>query len=209
MTRALGPRALLAAGCVALVVVCGTGCGSRPGFVATGTSAATDKSPAPGRSSSSARPRPSTSTPPAAHASCPRPSHGPARNLVADAATKRRLLAAGAALNNLPTADYRGLDAGLAYYAYIPATRTYWAGARLDAKPTSLRAEIAGEDAGGYLLFWRRTGGPWHAFLDGGPFKADKVACPVPPSLDRAWGWPPHARAPGPGPTPGGASHSP
>lgn len=171
------------AGCLALLLGVGTACTAHQ------SPAAAPDSSAPARPGSTAATSPSTS--PA------RSSAGPVRNLVATDRFRRRLLAAGAALNDLPATDYTGLSRGLTYYAYDPATHTYWAGAALDAKPTATRALIAGQDAGSYLLFWRRQGDPWRAGTDGGPIG---TACALPPAVGRVWGWGTHGcRPPGPG----------
>ena len=76
---------------------------------------------------------------------------------------RAQLVAAGAALNSIPVAEYTGLAPGLTYYAYDSATQTYWAAARLVPAPTSdpsnpSRAQVASQDEGSYYLFRQPRG---------------------------------------------------
>ncbi len=105
------------------------------------------------------------------------------------------MVAAGAALNNIPVSEYAGLTPGLTFYAYDRATNTYWAGARLNPAPTPdpsspTQAQISSQDAGSYYIFRRPPGGSWTAFAAGntGPGTACPVAVPTP--VLTVWGWP-------------------
>jgi hypothetical protein len=106
-----------------------------------------------------------------------------------------QLVAAGAALNSIPVAEYTGLAPGLTYYAYDNATQTYWAGARLVPAPTSdpsnpSRAQVASQDDGSYYLFRQPRGGSWTAYADGA--SGPDTPCPttVPAAVAQVWGWP-------------------
>jgi hypothetical protein len=108
---------------------------------------------------------------------------------------RTQLVAAGAALNNIPVAQYTGLAPGLTYYAYDGATQTYWAAARLVPAPTSdpsnpSRAQVASQDDGSYYLFRQPRGGNWTAYAVGA--SGPGTSCPTTPpaGVARVWGWP-------------------
>ena len=56
-----------------------------------------------------------------------------AQNLPVSDALRQQLLIAGARATALPASDFAGLVPGRTYYAYDPASSTYWAGAELAA----------------------------------------------------------------------------
>jgi hypothetical protein len=108
---------------------------------------------------------------------------------------RAQLVAAGAALNNIPVAQYTGLAPGLTYYAYDGATQTYWAAARLVPAPTSdpsnpSQAQVASQDDGSYYLFRQPRGGSWTAYAVGA--SGPGTSCPTTPPAGVAtvWGWP-------------------
>jgi hypothetical protein len=113
-----------------------------------------------------------------------------AQNLTVTNALRAELVAAGAAHNSLPVSDYTGLRHGVTYYAFDPATSTYWAGASLVPSSASTPAQVSSQDDGGYLLFTRPAGGSWTVYsvgmagIGGSP-------CPVkvPASVLAVWGW--------------------
>ena len=119
------------------------------------------------------------------------PSVSSATNLALTNQVRGALLAAGAALNQIPATDYAGLRTGETYYAYDPATKTHWAGAALVPSPSSIRAQVSVQDDGAYLLFTRTASGSWRAY-DVGLSGIEGAKCPiaVPPSVLRVWGWP-------------------
>ena len=80
-----------------------------------------------------------------------------AQNLVVTDAIRSQLLAAGAALHQLPVSDYTGLVRGQTFYALDPATGDHWAGAALIPSKSSQKAQIGNQDDGADLVF-RRTG---------------------------------------------------
>jgi hypothetical protein len=129
------------------------------------------------------------------------PSSGPAssgssttaakvRNLVASNAVRAQLLAAGAALHQLPVKDYTGLVKGDTYYAYDPGTGVYWAGAALAASPKSMRAQVGDQDDGAYLDFEKQPGGSWKAYDAGVPGSSNySCAVTIPPAVVSVWDW--------------------
>ena len=112
------------------------------------------------------------------------------QNLVATAAVKHALLSAGAAMHHLPASDYTGLQKGMPYYAFVPATNTYWAGAALIASTSSQAAQVGDQDDGAYLDFKRAGGGAWHAYSGGLPGTGSfHCMVAIPPSVVALWGW--------------------
>ena len=160
------------------------------GLAACGGGTPHGSGPPPGTSSTT------VSTVPAATSSsspgAPTTTPTGARNLVVTDAIRSQLVTAGAQLNSLPASDYTGLRAGETYYAYDPATQTYWAGAGLDPSPSSTQAQIAAQDDGAYLLFERAATGAWKAY-DVGLAGTSGTTCPVqvPDSVLGLWGWAP------------------
>lgn len=108
---------------------------------------------------------------------------------------RTQLLAAVAALDSIPVAQFSGLAPGLTYLALDRATHTYWAGARAVAAPsadpsTPTQAQVSTQDEGSYYVFSQPQGGTWTAHAAGnvGP----DTPCPVvvPPAVTAVWGWP-------------------
>lgn len=116
---------------------------------------------------------------------------GGAQNLVVTNALRAGLLQAAASANGIPAADYSGLLAGQTYYAYDPSTGTYWAGAALVPKSSSIKAQVSVQDDGGYLLFTKPAGGTWKVYPVGMTGVAG-ATCPVtvPSAVLHVWGWP-------------------
>lgn len=117
----------------------------------------------------------------------------PARNLPVTPAVIKSILDAGAKYHGLPPTDYTGLDPGTAYYAFVPATNTYYAAAGLDPSPHSLKAQIGAQDDGGYNLFVRLASNKnWTVYNDG-LGGADGSVCPIdiPASVLAVWNWKP------------------
>jgi hypothetical protein len=174
-TAALAAAALLAAGC--------GGSSSSKRTTSTVTVTTTVSTPATGTSGST-----SGSTTTAASG---------ARNLVATAAIKTQLLAAGAALHHLKPSDYTGLRAGETYYAYDADTRTYWAGTQLVPSSSSQQAQIANQDDGAYNVFRRSGSGPWKGWETGAALQAGDCPVKLPAVVIAVWNWAPgacHAR---------------
>ena len=118
-----------------------------------------------------------------------------AQNLTVTNAIRAQLVAAGAALNNVPVSEYSGLAPGLTYYALDRATGTYWAAARLVPAPSSdpskpTQAQIAAQDEGSYTLFTRAPGASWKAYPDGNTGPGTPCPVTVPAGVVKVWGWP-------------------
>jgi len=133
-------------------------------------------------SSSSAAPASSTATAasqpasPAASAAAAAPaapgaaSSGGVENLVASAAVKSQLLAAFAAAKDVPVSDVAGSDPGSVYYAYDPATQTYWAKATYAPASTDPQSVADAFQDGTSNGFFKESGsGPWQAEIGGEP----------------------------------------
>jgi hypothetical protein len=119
------------------------------------------------------------------------------QNLPVSDAVRQSLLDAGAAHQNLPPTDYTGLRPGETYYAYDADTATYWAGAALDPSPSSLKAQVASQDDGSYLLLQMPPGGSWIVYNDGlGGIGGTPCPVTIPPAILRVWGWSPGACQP-------------
>jgi hypothetical protein len=114
-----------------------------------------------------------------------------AKNVVVTPAVRSQLVAAGAEMHKLTSSDYMGLAKGDTYYAYDPSTQTYWAGAALVPRPSSMRAEVGNQDDGAFLDFDRKPGGGWRAYPAGVPGSTEYTcAVKVPPAVLTVWGWP-------------------
>jgi hypothetical protein len=149
-----------------------------------------------GSSSSGGSSSPSTSTTPATTmpgtTAASQGATSAAKNLVVNTSVRAQLLAAGAALHQLPVADYTGLVPKETYYAYDPATNTYWAGAGLVASKKSTKAQIGDQDDGAYLVFDRPAAGTWRAH-DAGIPGDNHFTCSivVPAGVLTVWHWTP------------------
>jgi hypothetical protein len=148
---------------VSLVAVALAGCGpfsSSSPTAAPASSAATATSQA---SSAASAPAAASAAPPSATS-----SSGGVENLVASAAVKSELLATFAAAHNIPVSDVADADPD-AYYAYDPATDTYWARAYYAPASTDpLSVSVNFQDAGGHGFYKKSGSGPWQVeFLIG------------------------------------------
>ncbi len=115
-----------------------------------------------------------------------------AQNLVVTNALRTQLLAAGAALHQLPVSDYTGLVKGETYYALDPATGDHWAGAALIPSKSSQKAQIGNQDDGAYLVFRRTGSGPWKAWDAGIPGNSNFRCAVTPPAgVLGVWNWAP------------------
>jgi hypothetical protein len=116
-------------------------------------------------------------------------STGSPVNLTVTDQVRAELIAAGALLLGIPASEY-GLQPGRTYYAFDPATGTYWAGAELVG--TTYRAAVSTQSENSYMLFHHTANEPWRARAVGmnGP-SALAGPCPVspPPAVVALWGW--------------------
>jgi hypothetical protein len=125
-------------------------------------------------SGSAAPPAPTASqaTTPASAASAaaaPSASAGGVQNLVVSNAIRSELLSAWAAGNGDPIADVTTVP-GSVYYAYDPATSTYWAQASFEATgKVPLNVQVSFQDGGNIGRFKRVAGGAWQVGTGGIP----------------------------------------
>ena len=167
--RALAFTATLLGGAIALTA-CGSGSASHTATVTKTTTVAVTVT-APGGSSST--------------------SQSQAQNLVVNQALRGQLVAAGAAMHQLPSSDYTGLIKGETFYAYDPATGIHWAGAGLKASPSSTKAQVGDQDDGAFLDFEQPPGGQWKAYPAGIPGSTNySCAVTIPADVLAVWGWP-------------------
>jgi hypothetical protein len=114
-------------------------------------------------------------------------------DLTLTAGVRASLVAAVAAQHGLTPEDYVGLESGTAYYAFDPATRTYYAAAGVRPSPSSMAAQVGSQDDGAYNLFTRRRGASVWRVYDDGLGAAQDALCPLhlPAAVVAAWGWKP------------------
>lgn len=119
---------------------------------------------------------------------------GPARNLPLTPAVIHQLVVAGAAAKQVAASGFSGLEPNRRYYAYDPASRTWWAAGAMVAKnPDAGGAAVSLNDAGAYDVFHRSAGGQWVARESGGAGGPDlplRLCSDWPPrSVLRLWHW--------------------
>lgn len=91
---------------------------------------------------------------------------GAVQNLVISSVGKSELTAAFVAFKGISLSDILGAGPvpGSVYYAYDPATSSYWALADFALSSTaSFNAEVSFQDGGDMGLFRQAQGGPWQA----------------------------------------------
>jgi hypothetical protein len=108
---------------------------------------------------------------------------------------RSELVAAAAALQNIPVAQFSGLAPGLTYYGLDKTTGIYWAGARLVAAPSAdpsnpTQAQVSTQDEGSYYVFQKPSGGSWTAYADGNTGPGTPCPVAIPPAVLQVWGWP-------------------
>jgi hypothetical protein len=139
-----------------------------------------------------ASPTPAThpAVPPAGTPSAPA-APGGVQNLVISSAERNSLTAAFVALKGISPSDVGGTFPGTVYYAYDPATGTYWARAEFEPSRTaSLEVQVSFQDGEGVGMFKRTGAVPWQAQLVGSiPFMCNEVKF-FPPAVLTAWGMP-------------------
>ena len=85
----------------------------------------------------------------------------------------------------LAPSNFVGPLAGTVFYAYYPATSTYWAMARFGLVPgAGLQAQVSMQDGGAIGIFHHLAGEAWQATLAGIPYP-----CPnqIPVAVVAAW----------------------
>ena len=151
-------QVLTAAGLLAAIPV--TGCSLSQ---ASSSGAAGNASSPPGTLS--------RSTAPAGQSGVPTPSASPSptesagiQDLLVSSAVRGQLTAAFEALTQIPASDVSGTYPGSVYYAYDPATNTYWALAKfVPSKTDPLNVSVEFQDGGGTGFFTKTGSSPWKA----------------------------------------------
>lgn len=145
---------------ISVVAVAVAGCGP---FSSSSSVAATASSQP--TSSAVSAPTAASATTPSATA-----SSGAVQNLVATAAVKSELLAVFAASHNIPVSDVLGTAPGSVYYAYDPATQTYYAKATYEPKTSDPLSVTVGFQDGGQGGYFKKSGSaPWQVESMGQP----------------------------------------
>ena len=158
----------MALGLLAAMGIAGCTGSSAPVAAAPSQPASLAASASPASAAAASAPSPATSAP-AATASAAPGSSGEVKNLVVTPAVRSELLAVYAAFRKIPAADAKGLP-GSVYYAYVPATGTYWAKATWEPTSGDSQTVVVGFQDGGSDGFYKKAGnGPWQVILGGEP----------------------------------------
>ena len=149
----------------------------------TATSASSPAAPGPGRS---AGPAVTTAVSPGAAAD----SAAGVRNLAVSRDVRSELTAAYTGYRGISLSDVAGTRPGSVYYAYDPATDTYWAEANfLPSRTASSKVLVGFQDGASIGLFTRAARSGWQVQLGGEP-----VACTeaqfYPQAVLTAWSLP-------------------
>jgi len=114
-------------------------------------------------------------------------SGGP-RNLTVTSADKAALTAAFVTAKKVAAGDITGTQPGTVYYAYVPATQTYWALATFVPSATAQQQTLVGmQDGGATGIFSRSAGGSW-TMVGVGSFPFCPSQTPIPPAVQAVWG---------------------
>jgi hypothetical protein len=123
------------------------------------------------------------------------------RNLVVTAATRSALTVTYSAFSRIPLGYLAGTRPDSVYYAFDPATDTYWAKAEFEATATAPPNALIDFQDGGDVGFFTKVGSAaWKVQFGGVPGECTELAF-YPKAVLRAWGLPTS-----PPPTPPGAS---
>ena len=161
-----------------------------------GCAATSTSSPAAPGHSRSASPAPVTAVSPApATAVSPVAVSAPAgtgavRKLPVSRDVRNELTAAYVNLREISLSDVAGTIPGSVYYAYDPATDTYWAEANfLPSRTASLKVLVGFQDGGSVGFYVRAARSGWQVQLGGAPITCTEVRF-FPPAVLRAWSLP-------------------
>jgi hypothetical protein len=162
----------------------------------TATSTSSPAAPGHGRSAS---PAATTAVSPAASSPAPAGTGG-VRNLPVSQDVRNELTVAFVNTKGIPLSDVAGTLPGSVYYAYDPATDTYWAEANFQASRTASQLVLTDfQDGASVGLFARAAGTGWQAEVGGAPIICAEVPF-FPPAVLMAWSLPTEAeRAGSPG----------
>jgi hypothetical protein len=174
--RRVAPGIAVALGLLAMTGIIGCASSSAPNS-ATAATAASRQPPAPGTSA-------------AVTVSATAAAASGVQNLGVSTAVRGELLTAFAASKSIPAADVAGSRPGSVYYAYDPATGTYWAMASYDPASTDSQAVLVGFQDGGESGLFKRVGsGAWQATQGGEPALCGEVQF-FPRTVLEAWSLP-------------------
>jgi hypothetical protein len=182
-TIGIAPRMLAVFGVLAAAGVAGCSAGSVPHPVASVLNQPVTRSTTGSAGTAAASPSASA-------------SGDAVRNLVISTAVRSELTEAFAAVRNIPQSYVTGTQPGSVYYAYVPATDTYWALASFELSATSIRNIPAGcEDGGCIGMFKQVATGAWQGGLGGIPAVCQEVRF-FPKAVLEAWSLPASVPAP-------------
>ena len=160
--------AAMALGLLAAVGIAGCTGGSAPVTSASGQPASFAASAPPASATAVSAPSPAAPAPAATSSAAPG-SPGEVKNLVVTPSVRSELLAAYAAFRTIPASDVQGVP-GSVYYAYQPATGTYWAKAHYEPASGDSQAVAVGfQDGGGDGFYKKTVNGSWLVSLGGEP----------------------------------------
>lgn len=149
----------------------------------TATSTPSPAAPGHGRSAS---PAAATEVSPAASSSAPAGTGG-VRNLPVSRDVRNELTAAYVNSRGIPLSDVAGTIPGSVYYAYDPATDTYWAEATFrPSRTASFKVLVGFQDGGSIGLFVRAARSGWQVQQGGVPVVCSEVPF-FPPAVLMAW----------------------
>jgi hypothetical protein len=153
------------------------GAGLLAAFSVTACSASPASSPSAAGNGQPSNPAvTATGTAPVVQSSAPPPSGSPSsavsagiQNVLVSSAVRSQLTAAYLAMRQIPASDVSGTYPGSVYYAYDPATNTYWARAVfVPSKTAPLNVLANFQDGGSEGLYTKIGSGPWqihHSFF--------------------------------------------
>ena len=151
----------------------------------TATSTSSPAAPGHGRSAS---PAAATAVPPVA-VSVPAGTGG-VRNLTVSRDVRNELTVAYVNFRGIPLSDVADAIPGSVYYAYVPATDTYWAEADfLPSRTASQKVLVGFQDGASIGFFVRAAGSGWQVQLGGAPVACTEVRF-FPPAVLMAWSLP-------------------
>ena len=180
MGTAMASRRMLCRGLLGLGAAVVTGdCAASP--------ASSPAAPGHGRSAS---PSALTAVSPGAVSGSASAGPGGARALAVSPAVRNELTAAFADYKGISPSDIAEIEPGSVYYAYDPATGTYWALADfLPSLTAPSRVLVGFQDGASIGLFTRIANGSWQVQMGGEPAVCTEVAF-FPPAVLTAWSLP-------------------
>jgi hypothetical protein len=162
--------------------------------VAGCTATSTSGPAAPGHGRSASHPAATAVSPGAAYGSAPA-GPGGVRDLPVSRDVRDELTAAYVHFRGISLADVAGTIPGSVYYAYDPASDTYWAEATfLPSRTASVKILVGFQDGGSIGLFARAARSGWQVWLGGEPVVCTEVPF-FPPAVLTAWSLPTNTAA--------------